>query len=321
MAEENQAPNTQEAGTVEKTPFERAVEKLVTPSEELGESQESTQEEATQETADAQGQGETQEQAATSSEQQEQPAQEEVPLRARQLAILERKEREYREKYAQLEQTAQQKAEEKFKELVAQLQTRPEILKEHGVADLGLLAGQLWNLDMGEDAPQEFRDNLQFRQLQAEISALKAQLEERAKEPPQPPQQLMQVAGEIRGFLQAIPDDMPMLKREFETNPQETLQVFGQLGDLYIANGQYPSAKQIAQDLETQMRAEAEQVAAALGYSKASNEDPPSADKPAKKALSDADTKQKPDRKPQDERSTEARLQRGIEILRRAGMK
>lgn len=315
MSEENNAPQKQETGTVEdtRTPFEKAVAHLETQ-RDLGESQETASEEAQEEV------GEVETEEIVDESQHEESVSEEPTLKARQLALLERKEREYREKLAKVEQDAQQKAETYFRTLIQEARQNPEILEKYGVKDLDIFAGELWNYSMGENAPDDFKETLERRKLEARLRALEGQRQQVQQQNPQVTAQMQQIAGEMRGFVQAIPDDMPLLRAEYSENPEDTLRAFGQVGDRWISEGRYPTAREVAKEIETEMRKVVESRAAALGYTKASRQEPPGAKQP-KKALSDADLKQKVNRKPNGLPGREEAFQRGLEVLRKAGMK
>ena len=226
-------------------------------------------------------------------------------------------------------QEAKTAAEREISQLREQFQNDPAgALKTLGIENPGEYANRLWYAELGDDAPEEFKNKVHQQRTEQrlrELEQLNKETEEKANNARQQAVidvKVQNMADDIKGLVSDIPADaFPYLRREADANSSEVLKAFGELGETMIAQGQYPTATQMAQLLE-------QGIAEQISVHSPQQASPPAQDTqsaaPTRKpttTLSDADTTQKPNEEPEGLLTPEEYRKRGLAALRKYGYK
>lgn len=250
----------------------------------------------------------------------------EPPLKARQLAAFLKKEKRQQEQAKKLEEQQKQLEEQK-----QQLSTRPKLkeikdpverykaLQAEGFDDPTELANAIYEAKLAqegllENLPPETKAEREALELKKKIAELEKQQEELKKQTltaAQVAEQAKQIAKmeakleEIGSFANAIPDELEFLQREAKHHGAGAVtQALVQLADVrFQETGHYPTAKELAADLEGAIREQWNiHAPKSSGSDKAAEEtrtvakthSKGSAEKKQSKSLGGADLKQKP---------------------------
>lgn len=247
----------------------------------------------------------------------EQPkAEDPVELQARTLAILTRKQAEFDQARAQLDQRvadARTAAIEEVKRLFVQnprafvrtVGLKPDQLGQVGTLFLGE--------SLGDDAPDDVKQKLQMYELQSQLDAIKQDKEtqreqEGSKLPPHVIARAQAVEAEIEAFVEDVPAELRFLAHEAKDNPREALEALCQIAiplanKAYREGGRWPTAREVARQLNDQLARDYERLSRAAGQAPAvppaRTTQAPTPSTQAPPTLSDADLTARPDRKPE----------------------
>jgi hypothetical protein len=242
---------------------------------------------------------------------------EEPTLRAKQLAALARVEMEarqakeqYEAKLRELEQKPKEPAAprvESLEELRELFEIDPDAaLASLNITDKSSIAARLMYGALGEDAPAELKQDMANRRRDAELAAIKRKLEKRDIDGKDVQNKAVFAARveatdrELSSFVQSVPADMRFLAAEARTNPAELYQGLCTIAATHIQAGKFPSAREVAQALETQLEADYARLSRAVTGTTTTATPPATQSAPVKsppstlETLSDADTRGRP---------------------------
>lgn len=226
---------------------------------------------------------------------------EDVVLRAKQLEILTRREKEMREREVRLKE--QEEKVLQYQKMAAIASKDPvAALKSLGITDLHFAAQQLLAEALGDDAPPDLLSKAKESRVERELRELREKLEQRELEAKKAPEEAIFQARvdaadrEIQAFVKSPPAELKFLSKAYANDPEDTYNALCQIAAPLIQQGKWPSAIELGRMLDDQLKRNwealrPEEIVAAQSTKTA----PESSPKPMT-TLSEADKNQRPDK-------------------------
>jgi hypothetical protein len=194
------------------------------------------------------------------------PAQEAAPDKPEEilsplLAEKARREREARAEIEALKGSKEQAVKDAREALVKELLQDPQgFIAKYGIDNPGDLAMHFYAADLGDDAPDDLKQQIGMNDLDRYKSDVQKEFEALRNEMAQREQMARNQAtlDQYSGFLSEVPAELPYLRVEAQHDQQEALKTMAQVADfMYERDGKYPPASAVAQAIEDQIATQA----------------------------------------------------------------
>lgn len=193
-------------------------------------------------------------------------AQQETILSAK-LAEKARREREERAAREDFEKTKAQAVEAAKEALLDELLNDPQgFLSKYEKARerAGDLALNFYAADLGEDAPDELRQQVGMSERDRDLAAMREEIQTLRLEMQQREIHARNQAtiDQYSGFLSDVPADLPYLAVEAQHDQHEALKTMAQVADhMFEQSGSYPSASEVAKAIDRELSRQAARYA------------------------------------------------------------
>jgi hypothetical protein len=184
------------------------------------------------------------------------------------LAETSRREREARAEIEALKQSKEEAVEQAKLELLEELVTNPQgALQKYEKlkAAAGDLALNFYAAELGEDAPDDLKQQVGMSDVDRKLAALEARIEQERllREQAAIQARNQAVLDQYNGFLNSVPENLPYLASEVAADPNAALSAMAEVADsMYQKRGSYPAASEVAQLIEDQISSIAARYAA-----------------------------------------------------------